>query len=158
MCLNNEVLRMRYWKEEDCYVGTGYKLLTPEYVSTNGGKWMEATGNWGFDNKPKTEIKKIKDNEGREYHAGFHILLNEYAAKQYDETDFYNGLSNVYRVDFTDVIGFGKQNTDNDEEDCVITRRMYIHPEPISESDGEDDEELVEDEDYFDDFDDEEDY
>lgn len=156
MCLNNEVLRMRYWKEKDCYVGTGYKLLTPEYVVKNGRKWMEATGNWGYKKKPKTPIKRIEDNNGDEYHAGFHILLDMYHAQKYDSSTFDDGEANVYRVDFTDVIGFGKQDTDGDEEDCVITRWMYIHPKPVLESDGEDkEEELEEDEDYFDD---EEDY
>lgn len=141
MCLTVEQLGMRFWKEEDCYVGTGYKILG-ESDEFKTGEWVEANGYWGTrayieENIKERGMGKDYDYENKSYVAGFHIFLKEEDAVNYDRSSFNEGCSNVYKVDYTEVVGFGQQRAGGKEVPCVISRWMYIHPVPVlSEKDN----------------------
>lgn len=136
MCLNTEDLKMKYWKEYDTYVGVGYKIL-PNNNLYPFNEWQEANG-WSPNGKPNkiSGITKESTSQFTEYHAGFHIFLNIEDAKNYGIVSFNNGRSNVYKVDYTDVIGFGEQRTTSSYGKCVIARHMYVHSNPIITKDN----------------------
>lgn len=124
MCLSSELLNMKYWPEYDTYVGVGYKNLPSHYSLFD--VWQEAIG-WGHM-KPNKKTGISKDGD---YHAGFHIFLKKEDARDYNLTDFNNEYSQVYEVDYTDVVGFGKQQVTSGVRDCVIARWMWVHSEPV---------------------------
>lgn len=129
MCLKTEKLKMKFWPEYNTYVGSGYKLLSKNYDHFN--KWQEATG-WSKSKPCKNKGIDLDGDINNRYHAGFHIFLNVDDAIDYSRVSYQSGNYNVYNVDFTDVIGFGKQHTSDGEKDCVITRWMYVYKEPAS--------------------------
>lgn len=128
MCLTTEKLRMCYWPKYDTYIGIGYKILSPHYERFD--VWQEAHGNNEYELK-KTGIGSDNDNDLNLYIAGFHIFLNPDDAKNYDRDGFDNFGYNVYKVDYTDVVGFGTQESNGKNKPCVITRYMFVHSEPV---------------------------
>jgi hypothetical protein len=129
MCLSSEKLKMKFWPEYNTYVGSGYKLLRDDYPQFD--VWQEATGWEKRVHCKKTGIT-LDGPFDNKYHAGFHIFLNVDDAINYSKASYESTNYNVYNVDFTDVIGFGKQRTNDGEKDCVITRWMYVYEEPAS--------------------------
>lgn len=128
MCLSTEKLHMKFWPEYNTYYGVGYKNLYAGYKPVD--VWQEATGRSKKKHCPKKGIE-LDGGLGNEYPAGFHIFLNIEDAKRYDR-GYEDGTSHIFRVDFTDVIGFGQQYAGGADRDCVIARWMYVHKEPAS--------------------------
>ena len=129
MCLSSEKLKMKFWPEYNTYAGSGFKLLPKNYKLFD--RWQEATG-WSKTEHCKRSGIDLDGPYNNKYHAGFHIFLTIDDAIAYDNVSYSLNHYHVYHVDFTDVIGFGKQQTNDGEKDCVVTRWMYVHKEPAS--------------------------
>lgn len=128
MCLEDVNFALRYWPAYDTYVGTGYKILYPD-STIKFDEWEEAVG---WDNNKPNKIAGITKDGKPEYHAGFHIFLKPEHAKEYDLSEFNDGVMKVYKVDFTDVLAFGPQRAGKaGNVDCVIARWMYVHKTPV---------------------------
>lgn len=131
MCLANVDFAMKFWKEENCYFGTGYKIFEGTVPPLN--EWLEADGcyySFRDENHLKNHglYKGYGEHDAQLYPLGFHIFLKPEHAKNYSY-----GSREVYKVDFTDVLAFGTNKTYGNQqyEKCVIAKWMWIHPEPV---------------------------
>lgn len=134
MCLKNEDLHMQYNPSKRKYVGKAYKHMRSYDgkgcrvrggVILKIGKWYDAlkVQNEG-SSEDNQQLKKISTENYSDplYAAGFHLFLSSRHAAKWGGT-----TSNVYEVEYCDVIGYGKNNFSlNSSGPCVIAHQMRI--------------------------------
>lgn len=123
MCLRNVKFATDYINGLG-YIGYGWKCgLTVPKV----GVWYEANGDrWSSPNESEESDKKIrniKSSNGKDYPAGFHIFLDK------EDAILYGVCSNIYRVAFSNILAFGKNDTRGRKSgDCIITQHIFYFP------------------------------
>jgi len=109
------------------YIGVGYKQMQ-ELEIPPFGKWHSAKYDPTKPTYTKSDAKSKTitcENMLDQYIVGFHIFLNEWAARNYSS----KSKAVVYRVEFKNVTAFGSNTTylNQSDADCVVAQDIrYI--------------------------------
>lgn len=121
MCLLSADFALEY-VEGQGFIGYGWKngLTVPE---TN--KWYEASG-FKYDKAKEFSGEDYFIRDGytertsQKYPLGYHIFLDKQHAINYDRSS-----SKIYRVAFSDILAFGKNNSGGVSQPCIIAKNIF---------------------------------
>jgi hypothetical protein len=122
MCLKTVDFALQYDRRNKFYYGIGYKKVDDK-IAKDLRNWKEATG-WETHS---LHLAKECSGDGKEYRPGFHIFLDEQSARDYQSRS-----SVIIRVKFREVLAYGTNETNYDENlrwnsaPCVIARYMKL--------------------------------